>query len=430
MRCQALSRIVGIAGVLVLLGAAWLLSTDRRRFPLRAVFGGLVLQSVFALLVLRTDAGRAVFEFLARIFTHLLRFSDAGSAFLFGRLTDETQSWGFVFAFRVLPTIIFFSSLTTIGYHLGVLQRVVGVLAWLMHRTLRISGAEALCAAANMFLGQTEAPLTIRPYIPSLTRSELMSVMTVGFATVSGSAMAAYLIIVGAADSAHQVLFAKHLLAASVMSAPAGVMVAKILLPETQTPATAGSVRLRVESRTVNVVDAAATGAAEGLKLALNVGAMLIAFLAIIAMLDYALAFAGRLPVLRGWLSAAGVETLRLKTVLGALYWPVARLIGVPSGECAAFAGLLGEAMAANEFVAYISLAELIRSGGLSDRTIQMSCYALCGFANFGSIGIQIAGIGGMAPDRRGELARIGLRAMFGGALACWMTGAIAGVLI
>ena len=280
--------------------------------------GGLALQWVFAVLVLKTQAGRVTFEIIARIFTQLLQFSDTGSRFLFGNLVDETQSWGFAFAFRVLPTIIFFSSMTTIGYHLGVLQRVVGAMAWLMQRTLRISGAEALCASANMFLGQTEAPLTIRPYIPTMTRSELMNVMTVGFATVSGSAMAAYLIILGKADPAHQVLFAKHLLAASVMSAPAGVLMAKILLPETQSPETAGAVRIRVERTTVNIVDAAAKGAADGLKLAPNVGAMLIAFLAILAMIDYGLARLGNVGFVHSWLASVGVEQLRMKTVLGA----------------------------------------------------------------------------------------------------------------
>jgi CNT family concentrative nucleoside transporter len=423
-------RMIGIPGIVVVIALAWLLSTDRRRFPLRAVGGGLVLQWVFALLVLRTEPGRWVFELLGRVVTRMLKFSDVGAGFLFGKLIDETQSWGFLFALRVLPTIIFFSSLTTIGYHLGILQRVVGGMAWVMRWTLRVSGAEALCAAANMFLGQTEAPLTIRPYIPSMTRSELMDVMTVGFATVSGSAMAGYLIILGAADAAHQVLFARHLLAASVMSAPAGIMMAKIMLPETHAPATAGTVRLRVERTTVNVVDAAATGASDGLKLALNVAGMLIAFLAIIAMIDYGLSYAGRIGPLHDWLASRGVESLRLKTILGAVYWPIAYMMGVPAKDCHAFGALLGEAMAANEFVAYISLADLIKRGALSERSVQMSCYALCGFANFSSIAIQIAGIGGMAPDRRHELAQIGLRAMLGGAMACWMTGTIAGLLI
>lgn len=314
-------RMIGILGIVVLIALAWLLSWDRRRFPVRAVVGGLVLQWAFAVLVLRTNAGRWVFELLGRVVTRMLKFSDVGAGFLFGNLIDETQSWGFLFALRVLPTIIFFSSLTTIGYHLGILQRIVGGMAWLMRWSLRVSGAEALCAAANMFLGQTEAPLTIRPYIPSMTRSELMDVMTVGFATVSGSAMAGYLIILGAADPAHQVLFARHLLAASVMSAPAGIVMAKIILPETGVPATGGTVRLRVERTTVNVVDAAATGASDGLKLALNVAGMLIAFLAIIAMLDYGLSYVGRMPLLHGWLAAHGVESLRLKTILGVVYW-------------------------------------------------------------------------------------------------------------
>lgn len=425
-----MSRYIGVLGIVVLLSLAWLASVDRRRFPWRVVIGGLALQWVFALLVLKTDAGRYTFELLAELLTHLLRFSDQGAAFLFGELADDDQPWGFIFAFRVLPTIIFFSSLTTIGYHLGILQRAVGAMAALMRRSLRISGAEALCAAANMFLGQTEAPLTIRPYIAPMTASELMAVMVGGFATVSGSAMAAYLIILSKVDAVHAVLFAKHLLAASVMSAPAAVVMAKIMVPETSTPQTAGSVKLATERTTANVVDAAATGASDGLKLALNVGAMLIAFIAIMAMVDAGLGWVGRLPWIKGALADWGVQTLGLDTVLGTLFWPVAFLVGIPPVDCHRFGALLGEAMAANEFVAYMSLAEMIREGQLTERTIEMSCYALCGFANFSSVAIQIAGIGGMAPYRRTELARIGLKAMFGGALACWMTGTIAGLLM
>lgn len=425
-----MNRLIAVVGIFVLIGLAWLISLDRRRFPLRQVIGGLALQWAFALLILKTEAGKYTFEFIAWALTRLLHFSDTGAGFLFGKFVDDSQSWGFVFAFRVLPTIIFFSSLTTIGYHLRILQRAVAGMAALMRRTLRISGAEATCAAANMFLGQTEAPLTIRPYIAAMTSSELMTIMVTGFATVSGSAMAAYLIILGKADAAHQVLFAKHLLAASVMSAPAGVMMAKIILPETGTPQTAGAPRLHVEPPTVNVVDAAATGAADGLKLALNVGAMLIAFIAIIAMLDAGLVYLGKVPGISQGLAAAGIKALNLKAILGTLFWPIAFLIGIPTDDCHAFGSLLGEAMAANEFVAYISLADLIKHRQLSDRSIEMACYALCGFANFASIAIQIAGIGGMAPDRRHELARLGLRAMLAGALACWMTGAIAGLLI
>jgi CNT family concentrative nucleoside transporter len=424
------NRWIGIVGIVVLVGVAWLVSSNRRRFPLRPVVGGLALQWVFALLVLRTEIGRTAFDLLARGVTQLLKFSDAGSAFLFGNLIDETQNWGFAFAFKVLPTIIFFSSLTTIGYHLGLLQRLVGGVARVMRWSLRLSGAEALCAAANMFMGQTEAPLAIRPYIAAMTASELMSVMVGGFATVAGSAMAGYLVILGQADAAHATVFAQDLLAASAMSAPAAMVVAKIMTPETGSPETAGGVRLSVQKTTVNVVDAAATGAADGLRLALNVAGMLIAFIAIIAMLDYVLAAIGNLPVIHPFLQARGVQELGLDTVFGALFYPVAFLMGVPTADCYRFGSLLGEAMATNEFVAYISLADMIKAGQLSERSINMSCFALCGFANFSSVAIQIAGIGGMAPKRRTELARIGLKAMFGGAIACWMTGAIAGLLM
>jgi CNT family concentrative nucleoside transporter len=357
--------------------------------------------------------------------------SQEGSRFVFGNLVDHAPDrWGFVFAARALPTIIVFSSLSAIGYHFGVLQRVVGAMAWVMLRLMRVSGAESLSAAGNVFLGQTEAPLLVRPYIPHMTTSELNAVMIGGFATIAGSLMAVYASMLGHTDRGAVADMVRHLLTASLMSAPAGLVVAKILVPERDVPRTAGMVRMQIDRDTRNVIDAAAQGAADGLRLALNVGGMLIAFIALIRLVDAGLGWLGGIAVVGRATSAVGMERLELNALLGLVFAPVAWLVGAPAGEVRAFGALLGQAMAANEFLAYRSLAELIAVKGLSPRAVTLAIYALCGFANFSSIAIQIAGIGGMAPDRRHDLARLGLRAMFGGAIACWMTACVAGALI
>ena len=417
-------------GFLVLIAAAWALSSDRRRFPVRAVLGGCALQIALGLIVLKTDTGAAFFRAMGQLVTVVISASDEGARFVFGNLVDHrADDWGFVFAAKALPTIIVFSSLSAIGYHLGILQRVVGVMAWVMKRLMNASGAESLCAAGNVFLGQTEAPLLIKPYIPGMTRSELHAIMVGGFATMAGSLIAVYMSLLGHGEQAAMSEFARHLLTASLMSSPASLVVAKIMLPEMGEPATAGAIRFKTERDTANVVDAAASGAMTGLKLALNVAGMLIAFLAIIRLVDIGLGYVGDLRFIDGWLQSRGVETLNLDTVLGTLYWPVARLIGIPAGECRDFGSLLGKAMAANEFVAYKSLAGMINDQTLSPRTTHLAVYALCGFANFSSIAIQIAGISALAPERRQDLAKFGLRAMLGGAMACWMTACLAGVL-
>lgn len=420
-----------LLGYAALIGLAWLLSSDRRRFPARTVAVGMALQVALALLVLRTEIGGRVFNAVGRVVTVIMDASQEGARFVFGNLVDHAPDrWGFVFAARALPTIIVFSSLSAIGYHFGVLQRVVGAMAWVMLRLMRVSGAESLSAAGNVFLGQTEAPLLVRPYIPRMTTSELNAVMIGGFATIAGSLMAVYASMLGHTDRAAVADMVRHLLTASLMSAPAGLVVAKILVPERDEPRTAGTVHMQVERDTRNVIDAAAQGAADGLRLALNVGGMLIAFIAIIRLVDAGLGWLGGIGVVGRAAAAVGIERLELNALLGLLFAPVAWLVGAPAGEVRVFGALLGQAMAANEFIAYRSLAELIEAGGLSPRAVTLAIYALCGFANFSSIAIQIAGIGGMAPDRRHDLARLGLRAMFGGAIACWMTACVAGALI
>lgn len=420
-----------LIGFIAFLALAWLLSTRRRCFPLRTVLTGIALQFVLALFVLRTNVGEALFTRLGQIVALLISASDHGARFLFGNLVDVAPDvWGFVFMAKALPTIIVFSSLSAIGYHFGVLQKVVAVMAWVMKRAMRVSGAESLSAAANVFMGQTEAPLFVRPYIPTMTDSELHAVMVGGFATIAGSLMAVYAAMLGHSDPAAISDMARHLLTASIISAPAGLVVAKIMIPETGQPETAGEVRLRLERTTRNLIDAAAAGALEGLKLALNVGAMLIAFIAIIRILDLVLGWFGSLGPIQPLVASLGMEQLNLDQILGLVFFPVAWLIGVPVADCRSFASLLGTAMAANEFLAYKSLDELISAGALAPRSRTLIIYALCGFANFSSIAIQIAGIGGMAPERRHDLARLGLRAMFGGAMACWMTACVAGVLL
>ncbi|MCP4246361.1 MAG: NupC/NupG family nucleoside CNT transporter [bacterium] len=420
----------GVAGIGLLLAVAWLLSNNRRRFPLRTVLGGMALQWLLALVVLQTDLGRDVFNAIATLVTVLLDCSTDGARFVLGNLVDvRADAWGVVFAAKVLPSIIVFSSLSALGYHLGVLQFVVNRVAAVMTRLMGVSGAESLSAAGNVFLGQTEAPLLVRPYIANMTSSELMALMAGGFATISGGVPASYVAILGGDDPARQVEIARHFLTACLMSAPASFVVAKIMVPETDVPATDGQVRADVERESRNVVHAAAIGASDGLKLALNVGAMLIAFIALIAMLDHLLIWVGGLSPIAPLLDRVGLEQLDLSGILGLVFYPVAYAIGADPGECRLLGGLLGKAMATNEFVAYLSLGDLVRDAAISERTLRLATYSLCGFANLSSIAIQIAGIGGIAPNRRADLARLGLRAMLGGAMACWMTGCIAGIL-
>ena len=411
-----MERLISLFGLLIMVALALALSTDRRKVDQRILLGGLGLQFTLALLILKTQFGEAFFGHIGTLFTALFNYVDAGSEFVFG--TDFGEHF---FAFKVLPTIIFFSALMSVLYHLGLVQYVVAAFAWVMRRTLHTSGAESLAAAANVFVGQTEAPLVVRPYVASMTRSELMALMVGGSATIAGGVLAAF---VGLG------IDAGHLVAASVISAPAALMVAKVMQPEVEASKTLGQVALEVERTATNVVEAAANGTLDGLRLALNVGAMLIAALGLIALLDGSLGLLGR-----GVGYILGMEGLEwsLSAVLGYLFAPFAWSMGIEAGDCLAAGELLGKKMVANEFVSYVQLSQWIQPGSgvdMSPRSVVILTYALCGFANLGSIGIQIGGIGGIAPERRGDLARLGFRAMLGGTLACFMTACVAGILL
>jgi CNT family concentrative nucleoside transporter len=425
-----MENLVGLAGVAVILLVGWALSTARGSVRWRPVVTGVALQFLLAYLFLRFPPAVAAFDLLARGVTAVIGFADEGVRFVFGSLADASGAWGFVFAVRVLPVIVFFAALMSVLYHLGVMQRVIAVIAWAIRRTMGVTGVEALSAAANIFVGQTEAPLTVKPFIPRMTASQLNAVMVGGFATIAGSVMAGYVAMVGGEDQAMRVEVAKHIMAASIMSAPAGIAMAKLVVPETAVPPEETPDALRALPRTtVNVMDAAAEGALDGLKLALNVGAMLVAFVALIALLNWPLAALSEWGPVAGWRDAWGVPVLSFQNLLGMLLRPLAALMGA-GADSGALASLLGTQVVATEFVAYADLAKLVQGDAISPRGAAIATYALCGFANLPSIAIQIGGLGAMAPERRGDLARLGLRAMAAGALACWMTGAVAGVFL
>jgi concentrative nucleoside transporter, CNT family len=424
-----LNNLTSLLGIFVLLAMAWALSNNRRKFPWRVAGWGIGLQLTLAVLLLKTPWGEAFFGGARNFVNRLLGFTDAGASFLWGNLyrTDENlvayinpeggfmqvtnsitgqlMPIGTIFVIHILPTIIFFSSLMALFYHLGIMQKLISGMAWIMRKTMGTSGSESLSCAANVFVGQTEAPFVIRPYVGTMTNSELMAVMVGGFATVAGGVMAAYV---------RFGIDAGHLLAASVMSAPAALVVAKIMYPETEESPTRGTVSLNIPKEYSNVLDAAAGGAGVGLKLAANVGAMLLAFISLVAMVNYGLGLLG----------------FSLQQIFGWVFSPVAWIMGVPWSEAAVFGNLLGTKIAVNEFMGYIELGAAADSGALSPRSVVIGTYALCGFANFSSIAIQIGGIGTIAPDRRSDVAAMGLKAMFGGALASWLTATIAGVLI
>ena len=428
---------MGLAGLVVLLGIALICSSNRRCIPWRVVVAGVVLQFVLALLLLHGRFVRAAFYGLARVATTILSFTDAGAKFIFDPLLDGAAvgealygdaGKGAIFAFKVLPTIVFFASLMSVLYHLGVMQRIVQAMAFIMRKALRVSGAESLAMAANVFVGQTEAPLVVRPFVARMTRSELMALMTGGFATIAGGVFAAYVAMLGGDDPETRVEFAKHLLCASIMSAPAAFVIAKIMIPETDEPLTMGGAEIVVEKETMNVIDAAARGAGDGLRLALNVGAMLLAFVALLAMCDYPLARLGEWGPVAAFLAEREIDGLSIATILGWIFSPLAWLMGIPWSDASVFGSLLGQKIVLTEFIAFDSLSQV--KGQMEQRSVVIATYALCGFANFGSIAIQLGGIGGIAPDRRGDLARLGLRAMFGGAMASWMTATIVGLLM
>jgi CNT family concentrative nucleoside transporter len=412
----------GLFGLLVLLGIAWLFSARKGAVDWRLVGIGVVLQIAFAAVVLLVPGGRDVFDSLGHGFVRLLEFNREGSIFIFGDLA-RSDRFGFIFAFQVLPTIVFFAALMGVLYHLGVMQFIVKVMAAAITKVMRVSGAETTSVCASIFIGQTEAPLTVRPYLSRMTNSELITVMIGGMAHIAGGVLAAYVALLGGDDPERQVFYAKHLLAASIMAAPATLVIAKILMPEIDEPLTRGKVRIEVEKTTINVIDAAAAGAGDGLRLALNVGAMLLAFVALIALLNAPLTWFGEVTGLAEWLG----RPTDLSTLLGYVLAPIAWVIGVPWQDAMTVGGLIGQKIVINEFVAYLSLSEI--QGTLTEQGRLIATYALCGFANFASIAIQIGGIGGLAPDRRGDLARFGMRAVLGGTLATLMTATIAGVI-
>lgn len=404
-----MERAVSLMGIFILVFLTYLLSSSRQSIQWKTVIMGLVLQFGLGLIILKTRVGQAFFEGARTGFSYILDFTQEGSNFLFGSLASYS-SVGFVFFTMVLPTIIFVSALMSILYHVGVMQILINFVAKIMVKVMGTSGGESLAAAANIFAGQTEAPLVVRPFINTMTRSELLALMTGGMATVAGGVLAAY---VGFG------IDAGHLLAASVMSAPAALVCAKILVPETEESMTKGEVKLDVPRTTVNLIDAAANGASEGLKLALNVGAMLLAFIALIAMVNGILSFLGGL---------VGFDQLSLELMFGYLFAPVAFIIGVPWQDCIEVGSLLGQKLVINEFVAYFGLQQVM--GELSERSVIIATYALCGFANFSSIAIQVGGIGALAPERRKDLAMLGVKSVIGGTIACLMTAAIAGVFL
>jgi CNT family concentrative nucleoside transporter len=412
-----LERLISFAGYFAMIGLAWLLSENKRRFPWRVVLIGTLLQFVLALIILKTTPGQAAFLGIGEAFNWVTDLADQGSIFVFGDGFKEH-----FFAFKVLPTIIFFSSLAAMLYYLGVLQWVVKSMAFVMQKLMGVSGAESLSASANVFLGQTEAPLLVKPYIAGMTISELNAVMIGGFANISGSLIAAF---------SSLGLSAGHLVTASVISAPASLLIAKVLVPETERPLTLGTVTTEPPQQGANLIEAAAIGAADGVRLAINVAAMLIAFIALIAMLDSAIHGLGWC-VSQVSQSEVGNDW-SLSVLLGYLFAPIAFLIGIESQDCLAAGQLLGKKMFANEFVAYQELANWQQTDSnihLSPRSVTIMTYALCGFANFSSIGIQIGGLGGMAPERQSDIARLGLRAMLGGTMVNCMMGCIAGVLV
>ena len=424
-----MERFIGILGILAILGIAYLLSNNKRKINFRLILWGLSLQLFFAILILKVPGGKLVFDFIDSIIKKILDFSVEGSKFLFGNLGNQDMfgpweanfpndgTWpgfGFQFAFLVLPTVIFFSSLMSVLYHIGIMQKIIKFVTKIMQKTMGTSGAETASISANIFVGQTEAPLVIKPFISKMTKSELTAIMTGGFATVAGGVMAAYVLMLSNVIPG----IAGHLMAASIMSAPAALVIAKIIYPETSTPETSKSdIELSEVSDEGNFLEALGNGASEGMKLALNIAAMLIAFLSVIALLNWILSL----------ISFSGT-TLTIELILGYLFMPLAFLMGAPWSEAQILGTLMGQKLVLTEFIAYGNLAAL--SDTISVRTATIGAYALCGFANFASIGIQLGGIGAIAPERKKDLAKTVTKAMLGGALASWLTATIAGILI
>ena len=405
-------KITGLIGIALLLGIAYALSNNRKAISARTVAWGISLQIFFAIIILKIPFVKAQFSFVDTLFKKLISFSDAGGDFLFKSFIPGVGYHEAMinFAFRALPVIIFFSSLIAVTYHFGIIQFIVKQVALVMKKSMKTSGAETLSVSANIFVGQTEAPILIRPYVNNMTNSELMAIMTGGFATAAGSVLALYVLWLQGIPG-----IAGHMLAASIMSAPAALVIAKIIYPETNNSEMGDEIRIDINREAENGMDALGRGATDGLKLAANVAAMLVAFISIITMINFSLEF---------------LFSTTMQDILGVLFQPLAWTMGIPWKEARVVGSLMGEKIVLTELIAYANLSELINNNAISERTAIISSYALCGFANFGSIGIQLGGIGGMAPDRRKDLSKLGMKAMIGGALASWLTATIAGILI
>lgn len=427
-----------LGGLIFIVGIGYLFSTNRKAIDWRLVIAGISLQIIFGLLIAKVPLAQTTFEYISAKFITFLSFAQKGAEFLYGDLSKNSNvdpnakhSLGFLFAFQTLPSVIFFSAVTAGLYHVGVLQRIVYGFAWVMTRTMRMSGAESLSVAGDVFMGQTEAPLLVKPFIPNMTRSELHCLMTGGMATIAGSVFGAYVSFLGGADPAQAVKFATHLLTASIMSAPAAVVLAKLFLPETEP--IDKSLKMTKDHVGVNLIDSIATGASDGLKLALNIGAMLLAFIAVIYALNWILVdFIGAYTGLNDFVktSTNGVfDGFSLQYILGQVFRVFAFCIGVDWNETLAVGSLLGQKMVINEFVAYFDLGQMKAAGALSEKSVVIATYALCGFANFSSIAIQIGGTGGMAPTRQADISKLGMRAMIAATLATMMTATIAGAL-
>ncbi len=423
----------GILGLSILVFLSFLMSSKRRKINWPLIIKGLIIQFIFAIAILKVPFVRVAFDWLSGMFVTLLSFTLKGSQFLFGGLMDPSDSFGYIFAFQVLPTVIFFSALTSLLFYYGVLQKVVFGFAWVMKRTMKLSGAESLAAAGNIFLGQTEAPLLVKPYIKKMTKSELLCLMSGGMATIAGGVLAAYIGFLGGVDEAQQIFFAKHLLAASVMSAPAAIVAAKILLPETKEV----NESMHIEKANIgsNALEAITNGTTEGLKLAVNVGAMLLVFIAFIAMANYLFEdLIGANTGLNAWVveSTNGQYSgFSLQFILGYVLAPITWLMGVAKEDIVLVGQLLGEKTILNEFVAYVSLGDMVKAGKfVSPKSVVIATYILCGFSNFASIGIQIGGIGSLAPSRKADLSKLGFKALIGGTLASLFTAVIVGMLI
>ena len=426
--------IKGVIGILFLLGIAYLLSTHKKAIRWKTIFIGLSLQFILAFGVLRVELVKSFFNVLGGFFTSVLEFTESGSAFLFGNLINVTEpAIGYVFAFQILPTIVFFSALTSILYYLGVVQKIVSGLAWLLTKTLKISGAESLSVAGNIFLGQTEAPLLIKAYLAKMNRSEVMLVMTGGMATVAGGVLASYVGFLGGTDPELRLSFARHLIAASVMAAPGAIIIAKLMVPQTEPI----DEKIEVSDTEVgsNALDALSNGTTEGLKLALNVGAMLLVFIAFIAMINGILTGFGDLTGINDWIASnSSYSELSLESILGTIFAPLMYIIGVASEDLNLMGQLLGIKLVASEFVAYTQLAELKNMAAAVhltyDKSVLMATYMLCGFANFASIGIQIGGIGTIAPSQKKTLSELGFKALIAGSLASLLSATIAGMIL